>query len=339
MARIHIILATYNGEQYLRRQLDSILQSYEDFCLHIFDDGSTDETPDILKEYQTMCPNRIKVNFNEQNLGCTRNFLNGLKTVYEELKLGGGKTVQSVPGIERLQDGDFVKEDDKNCKHYFMFCDQDDIWYPEKLSITQKAMRRLEKKYGSSVPLLVFTDAVVTDADGEEIAPSFIAQNKLNPYAVSTARILTENKCIGCTSMMNEALVQILTKVPEQARYHDWWMALLATSFGRMSYLNRKTLSYCQHGNNVVGVQKFTSYVKQRLFSLKKQKEMLLATQQQATEFLTIYGEVLAEEKQEVIEAFATLSEQSFMRRRINILKYGFFKTGLIRNIGLLFII
>ena len=231
MAKIHIILATYNGEQYLRRQLDSILQSYEDFCLHVFDDGSTDETPDILKEYQTMCPNRIKISFNAQNLGCTRNFLNGLKTVYEELKLTGGKTGHCVSGTERLQDNDFAKEDDIIGKHYFMFCDQDDIWYPEKLSITQKAMRKLEKKYGSDIPLLVFTDAVVTDAEGKDLAPSFIEQNKLNPYAVSTARILTENKCIGCTSMMNEELVRLLTEVPEQARYHDWWMALLATSF------------------------------------------------------------------------------------------------------------
>lgn len=323
MAKIHIILATYNGEMYLRRQLDSILQSYEDFCLHIFDDGSTDETPDILNEYQTMCPNRIKVQFNAQNLGCTRNFLNGLKTVYDGLQAESASEVSGKPAG----------------RNYFMFCDQDDIWYPEKLSITQKAMRKLEKKYGSDTPLLVFTDAVVTDANGEEIAPSFIEQNKLNPYAVSTARILTENKCIGCTSMMNEELVQLLTQVPEQARYHDWWMALLATSFGRMSYLNRQTLSYCQHGNNVVGVQKFTSYVKQRLLTLKKQKEMLLATQQQAAEFLAIYGEVLNEEKAKVIKSFATLSEQSFMNRRINVLRYGFFKTGLVRNIGLLLII
>jgi len=332
MAKIHIILATYNGEMYLRRQLDSILQSYEDFCLHVFDDGSADATAEILQEYQTMCPNRIKVCVNEQNLGCTRNFLNGLKTVYEEI------TAEDAMADSDATDGMTGKQHAAS-RHYFMFCDQDDIWYPEKLSITQKAMRKLEKKYGSDTPLLVFTDAVVTDADGEETAPSFIAHNKLNPYAVSTARILTENKCIGCTSMMNEELVQLLTQVPEQARYHDWWMALLATSFGRMSYLNRQTLSYCQHGNNVVGVQKFTSYVKQRLLTLKKQKEMLLATQQQAAEFLAIYGEVLNEEKAKVIKSFATLSEQSFMNRRINVLRYGFFKTGLTRNIGLLLII
>ena len=332
MAKIHIILATYNGEQYLRRQLDSILQSYEDFCLHIFDDGSTDATAEILQEYRTMCPNRIKVQFNAQNLGCTRNFLNGLKTAYEEIKAEDAMAESGATD-------DISGKQHASARHYFMFCDQDDIWYPEKLSITQKAMRKLEKKYGSDIPLLVFTDAVVTDADGKEIAPSFIAQNKLNPYAVSTARILTENKCIGCTSMMNETLVKLLTEVPQAARFHDWWMALLATSFGRMSYLNRKTLSYCQHGNNVVGVQKFTSYVKQRLFSLKKQKEMLLATQQQAAEFLTIYGDVLTEEKAETIEIFATLSEQSFMKRRVSIIKYGFFKTGLVRNIGLLLII
>ena len=331
MKNVLVLMTTYNGEKYLRRQLDSILQSYEDFCLHIFDDGSTDATAEILQEYQGMCPNRIKVCFNDQNFGCTRNFLNGLKTVYEEVT--GDDATQSD-----MTDS-VTEKQHVTTGQYFMFCDQDDIWYPEKLAITQKAMRRLEKKYGSDVPFLVFTDAVVTDANGEEIAPSFIAQNKLNPYAVSTARILTENKCIGCTSMMNEELVQLLTKVPEQARYHDWWMALLATSFGRMSYLNRKTLSYCQHGNNVVGVQKFSSYVKQRLFSLKKQKEMLLATQQQAAEFLAIYGEVLTEEKTKVINCFATLSEQGFMRRRINVLRYGFFKTGPVRNIGLLLII
>ena len=66
---------------------------------------------------------------------------------------------------------------------------------------------------------------------------------------------------------------------------------------------------------------------------------MLLATQQQAAEFLAIYGEVLNEEKAKVIKSFATLPEQSFMNRRINVLRYGFFKTGLVRNIGLLLII
>lgn len=333
MARIHIILASYNGENYIRRQLDSILQSKEDFCLHIFDDGSTDGTGEILREYRDSCPKRVRVTFHETNLGCTRNFLHGLQTVYDEVS---GKR-QVFFDDTKEDNASLVGKDAR--EPYFMFCDQDDIWHPNKLTLSYKAMRVLEKKYTASKPLLLFTDAVVADENGEEIAPSFLRQNKLNPYATGLAGILMENKCIGCSCVMNSALVTLLCELPGHARYHDWWMALLASSFGKLSFLNRKTLSYCQHGNNVVGVRRFSSYVKQRLLSLREQKKSLLATEQQAKEFLRIYEAVLPENTKSVIATFAGLSKESFLRRRLLLIRYGFFKTGVIRNLGLFLLI
>ena len=124
MAEIGIILAAYNGEKYLREQLDSILSNtFKDYEIHICDDGSTDGTIAIAKEYAEKYP-QITLWQNEQNQGYTRNFL---KAVQRE----------TFP--------------------YFMFCDQDDIWKPDKIEVTYRAMKSAEEKENG--PILVFTDA------------------------------------------------------------------------------------------------------------------------------------------------------------------------------------
>ena len=124
MAEIGIILATYNGEKYLREQLDSILSNtFKDYEIHICDDGSTDGTIAIAKEYAEKYP-QITVWQNEKNQGYTGNFL---------------KAVQ------------------RETAPYFMFCDQDDIWKPDKIEVTYRAMKEAEGT--ENQPVLVFTDA------------------------------------------------------------------------------------------------------------------------------------------------------------------------------------
>ena len=102
---VSIVLAAYNGERYIRQQLDSIIeQSYKPIEILVIDDCSTDNTPAILKEFATHNEN-VKVVKNETNLGYVKNFEKGML----------------------LAKGDYIAP-----------CDQDDVWNPEKISILMR---------------------------------------------------------------------------------------------------------------------------------------------------------------------------------------------------------
>jgi hypothetical protein len=150
-----------------------------------------------------------------------------------------------------------------------------------------------------------------------------------------------ENKLIGCTVMMNAALRNVLNsnRLPQKAKLHDWWVALIAASFGKISYVNESTLLYRQHENNVVGGADFLSYFKNRISTLYLQREAILILERQAEEFVEIYGNQLDESKKTVLQDFAELQYAGFIKKRIIILKKGYLKSGFVRNTGLLLII
>ena len=96
MDMVAIVMSTYNGEKYLKEQIDSILSStYQDFKIYINDDGSSDSTMSILENYKEQYPDKIHLRQNESNLGVTLNFLNAISNIRSD---------------------------------YIMFCDQDDVW-------------------------------------------------------------------------------------------------------------------------------------------------------------------------------------------------------------------
>lgn len=309
MSTVAIVMTAYNGEQYIGAQIDSILaSSYQDFELFIHDDGSKDNTITILRQYENEYPSKVHVFQNEINLGVSMNFLQAFS---------------------------------KTTMDYVMFCDQDDVWKTNKIALTLKRMRHMEAQTGKDIPLAVFTDASIVDGDLNEIYSSFFCSNHLNPRKADLSHLLMENKLIGCTVMVNAALRKILqsNRYPEKAKFHDWWIALIAASFGRISYMNEKTLLYRQHGNNIVGGGGFTSYLKNRISSINHQKEAILALELQAEEFLELYGELLTEEKKVIIETFSKLNQTGFFKRRCLLLKYCYLKTGLVRNMGVFIII
>ncbi len=309
MSTVAIVMATYNGEKYVGEQIESILAScYQEFELFIYDDGSKDNTLSILLDYERHYPGKLHVYRNEVNLGVTLNFLNALT---------------------------------RTTMDYVMFCDQDDVWKTNKIAVTLKRMRHMEAQIGKEKPLAVFTDAIVADKELKVLRNSFFCSNHLNPRRTDLAHILMENKLIGCTVMVNNALRNVLRsrQLPGHARYHDWWVALIAASMGKIGYVNEGTLFYRQHGENVVGGTDFFSYMKNRVSVLGKQKEVIRSLYAQAEEFIMLYDTLLPREKAELIRRFAGLGQYNFIRRRIIILHYGYLKTGIIRNIGLFFII
>lgn len=309
MSVVTIVMTTYNGEKYVGEQIDSILSSTcKDFLLQIHDDGSTDSTMDILKKYADRYPEIIHIYRNKSNLGVTRNFLNAIC---------------------------------RTATDYVMLCDQDDVWMPNKITDTLARMRNMEAQHGNEIPIAVFTDAVISDGKMNVLQDSFFRSGKLDPSKTDLPHILMENKLIGCTVMINSLLRRILQShnLPGHARFHDWWIALIAASFGRIGFIAEPTMYYRQHGKNIVGNQSFLSYFGNRIRTLKKQKKSLLALEKQADEFRILYRDILSVEKAEVINRFADLHNNNFFMKRYYILRYGYKKTGFIRNTGVMFIV
>lgn len=309
MSTVAIIMTTYNGEQFVEEQINSILSSsYQDFELFIYDDGSKDNTLALIEGLEEEYPSKIHLFRNETNLGVTRNFLQALC---------------------------------KTTMDYVMFCDQDDVWKTNKIALTLKRMRHIEAQCGKDIPLAVFTDANIVDKNLKEIYASFFCSNHLNPCKTDLAHLLMENKLIGCTVMVNAALRKILqgNRLPEKAKYHDWWVALIAAAFGRICFINEETLLYRQHGENLVGGSGFIDYLKNRITSLNSQRAAIQALEAQAEEFLLLYGEQLSEDSKYTIKTFSRLQQESCLNRRILLVKMGYLKSGLFRNIGLFFII
>ncbi len=297
---VEIVVTTYNGEAYIAEQLDSLLsQSHTAIRILVFDDGSTDGTEAIVRDYAGRYEN-IVWHKNEHNLGYTMNFLRGLK---------------------------HTKAD------YVMLCDQDDIWKPDKVETTLKNM--LDAESGDrETPILVFTDA---ELYGSRIPKnqSFHKTTHLNTKKVDLGAVLMENKCIGCTVMVNRALLGHLERLPKAIRVHDWWLALIAAGFGRIVYLDEMTLYYRQHDHNEIGGTEYTGYVKKRLGAIGAQRETVRETYRQGAAFYKLFMAELPEDRRRVAEVFAHMEHTPFIRRRVNMFRYGFKKSGMIRNLGL----
>lgn len=308
MEIVDIIMGTYNGETYIREQIESILKNtYKDWRLWVCDDGSKDNTESIVKEFEQAYPDKIFWKPNEENKGAAINFLDGAR-----------KTT-----------GDYV-----------MFCDQDDYWLPEKIADTLACMKRAEEKYGKETPITVFTDAIVTDEGLKTIHSSFHQSSRLDTSKLDLAHMLMENKMMGCTMLLNRALLGKLRTFPKQVRMHDWWAGIVAAAYGKIVYLNKSTMLYRQHTSNVVGSIEFSKKaIMDKASSWRKQKKVLLDTQNQAGSLYELGKEDLQESTRKMIYAFATLHKRNWVMRRVGIVRYQFFKTGAVRNIGVLLLI
>ncbi|MCK4906728.1 MAG: glycosyltransferase family 2 protein [Spirochaetes bacterium] len=223
--KIDILLATYNGEQFIAEQLESILsQTYTNWQLIIRDDGSTDDTQKILKKYKKKYSEKIKlIKDKHQNLGSMLNF---------SVLMGESKA------------------------DYIAFSDQDDVWEKDKLEVSMKAMQTAEKKNGKKSPLLVHTDMKVVDEELNEIHESFWKYQKHNPVKKGSEFLMVQNNTNGCTMLFNKELKDMAFPIPDEAIMHDWWVAIVASEFGKIVALENKTVLYRQHYSNRLGAKR-----------------------------------------------------------------------------------
>lgn len=306
---IDILLATYNGERFLAAQLDSIIgQTYGDWRLLARDDGSTDETVDILRAYAGDHPGKILlIEDGDKGLGASGNF---------ERLMGHSKA------------------------DYAMFCDQDDVWLPDKIDRLLNAMRDLEKQHGTAIPLLVHSDLRVVGPDCEELQPSFFAYQGIEPsFGRCVNRLLVQNVVTGCASMFNRSLLERALPIPAEAMMHDWWLALVAAGFGRVRHVPETTVWYRQHGGNALGARplKFWTMlvrgVRYPKRSISRARHLIMANELQARAFFRQYDGRLPGPVRDVVLRFSTLSQQGFLARRLTVARYRFLAKGLLSKL------
>jgi hypothetical protein len=267
--------------------------------IYVRDNCSTDQTPLLLQQWQRDYPTRITLLPSETNVGVIGNFAHLLDAV-------------DTP--------------------YVMFCDCDDVWLPDKISVTLTKMQELEAHYGPQTPLLVHTDLIVTDRDLNVISPSFWKFSLLNTREAcqKLPRLLVQNHVTGCTMLLNQALSLLVRPIPLECLMHDWWIALVAACFGKVEKLNCTTILYRQHGSNVAGAKPYggiIAYLRQKNRSNIQDKKA-----SQTKLFIERYGPQLSPHHLSILQAYLKMQQAILPRKIFLMVRHGFFKTGFLRN-------
>ena len=221
--KVQILLATYNGEKFLREQLDSIInQEYKLWELLIHDDGSVDDTINILNEYQNKYSKNIIFLNDQKTYSCaSKNFFHLIKYRSREANL-------------------------------YCFCDQDDIWHKSKLRFIVERYN-LEKDEG---PVLIHSDLSLIDNRGKLLEKS---HNKLINYQknfINKKTSIYYNPIPGCAMSINSALANKIF-YSKYMVMHDWWILLNAIyEDNTVIYINLPLVEYRQHSGNVLGYKK-----------------------------------------------------------------------------------
>lgn len=300
-------MATCNSENYLARQLDSILaQDFQDFEILIRDGGSTDATLELISAYRRKFPEKI-VFAGQKRANARENFSELLK----------------------ISDGDPI-----------MFADHDDVWMPDKISVSIAEYEEMKQRYGAETPILIFSDAVVADREMRVVSPSLIEYQNLNPRDLSLSGLILQNVPSGNEMLFNRALADLALPIPEEAVMHDHWISLVAASFGKIRFIERPTLYYRQHGGNVFGASSYSlAFFFRRLKQGRgKIRERFEQNITQAAVFGQKYGGILNEHDRELCTALAQWPQLGFWGKRKLLWKYHLRKSGFLRNLGVFLI-
>lgn len=237
MKSIIVFLSTYNGEKYVKEQVESIFnqQNIKVYCI-IRDDGSTDRTKEILYELKKKY---IDIEILEgENIGWKRSFY---ELVFNKRKAD-----------------------------YYAFADQDDVWLPNKLDRGVKKISNREKK--EKKPVLYYSDSYLVNEKLKIIGKSL---NFNPPKSKETSLFFSFGQ--GCTMIFNNEAKDLFTKKYYSNEIaHDWWLSILCTYFGEIIHDNFCSMYYRQHLNNVcggIGKSKF-SLLKEKIKKIYKNEKL-----------------------------------------------------------------
>ncbi|MBM7267473.1 glycosyltransferase family 2 protein [Streptococcus sp. 2018037] len=284
--KVNILMSTYNGQQFLSEQIRSIQeQSYTDWTLFIRDDGSSDNTKEILKDFERQ-DSRVHLIDSDKsdNLGVIKSF-------------------------HKLVNHDRAD--------YYFFSDQDDVWLPNKLELSLNEAQN----YPANLPLMVYMDLKVVNQDLEIMTESMV---KSQSHHANTELVqeLTENTVTGGVAMINHTLAEMWQET-DDILMHDWYLALLASAFGNLVFIDQPGELYRQHSDNVLGARtlskRFKKWIRPHiLFAVYW--DLIKNSQKQARHLLQM---PLSQSNRELIEAFVTIMDKPMLERFRILRKYG----------------
>lgn len=294
---ITILMSTFNGEEYLEQQLNSIIsQTNSNWILYIRDDGSIDDTLKIIAKY-AKDDHRIKIfnNVKHQNIGPKRSFFEMLKTLDAS---------------------------------YYMFSDQDDVWLPNKIELTIKSMQSIET-VNEGLPCLVHTNLTTVDAGLVSLNNN---KNDINHDDLKS--LLLANDVTGCTVMINKILRNLALNGSDSVDVmHDMWLGLLATKFGKINFVSEPTMLYRQHSRNVVGT---SSSIKDKIKRMNSDSEVnrIITSVNAANSLLILYGDKMTIAELKLLTTVANYGQNSIYNALINSLKSKVFKNSVTATIA-----
>lgn len=274
-ARAIVLISCYNGEKYLREQLDSILQqTYASLEILARDDGSTDSTASILAEYE-----RATLPGGEmQRYGKTIRVLrDGLRLGYPECFY---ELMRNAQGAQ-----------------YIAFSDQDDWWYPEKI---ERAVEALEAKGGSGKPLLTFCES---EQCGENL--NSIRVRKTPDEIGLPACALNASLAPGFAIVITRALMEIaIPRATKTSIHHDRLLCRAAAYFGEIVPERRAYAKHRLHDTSYTAEHRPDSGTK-----IEREDGVWRELRAENAEFLKRYGDLLNTKAKKEVETFSTASK------------------------------
>lgn len=291
--KVIVLLSSYNGENYIRQQLDSLLaQDLQPYRIIIRDDGSNDGTIDILKEY---CERHANISYyTGENLKPARSFFDLIRNSEEA--------------------------------DYYALCDQDDVWFSDKLS---RAVGLLEKE-NNDIPLLYCSKYTLTDKDLNPLDSNVSSLYNFSDFP----HALIYHTAPGCTFVFNEAARKQILRYDVNKEYcviHDAIIHKVVTLYGKMILDPESHMYYRQHGNNQIGMDAnvFRTFVgRVRRFLNGQIRNYRRDT---ARSLLRVYGNDCDPDKKKLIEMVAYYDEDVELKKAL--LKSDCYRSGTVNDV------
>jgi len=268
-----VLMSTYNGERFLKAQIDSILtQEGVAVRLLIRDDESKDQTYGILKEYAAKYRN-IRI-MRGENVGFVKSFTALVRWALED----GGET------------------------DFYAFADQDDVWMAEKLKTACEALAKKDQR----TPQLFTSNSMQTDAEGKETElfhrgpePRFRRGN-----------VLVFGTEQGCSMVFNRRAAELYRAHEPQLTWHDRWMYHICYFMGGVTYDHRPLFYYRRHENNALANHRAGSLagVKSkvvRVYRILLKEPPTTKHVEMAQEFYEQFGQALNKRDRKLLRRFA----------------------------------
>lgn len=283
MDRVDILLATYNGEQFIRAQISSLIgQQYLNWRLLVHDDGSSDHTLDIVRYFSNLDERIVLIEDGVVCGGAARNFLHLLS--YSDAE-------------------------------YIMFCDQDDIWFDNKIVLMKNVMDR----NNSEKPVLVLCQAYVWYPESKGIVGKTISST---PHNV-TQFIFSNAGVIGCSGLFNKEAKRLLMLWDGECSMHDYLIQLICVTLGKVDYMDETLMLYRQHNKSV------TPNFQVDLYNVKKMKNRSVPVVRKEVyndiiHFVSLYEKYIPDSEKIVINTYLQMPSYSILRKILTVIRAGF---------------